>query len=685
MSGEKDQRSQLRFPLTGGEEVLGQLANRRTEAQVEVADLSLGGAGLVVPNSELLNSPKRLMLDLRATGLELGHTPIDLVHINDIRDRVTSGRIVGVRFCDHGEPFLQRLCRFLVNNYSQVAERPQFIDDPSAFSLVVDARRIRRLLVHCCRRRRQLQLFDASGYPLGIFEPRKLSKSGVTGQLDGHGRVMVPGEGCLLVFPSFIGLHVFVVSFSGGTDERATFELPLQMLEGGNRRLGRIRDVEGLQITLEFIHPQISGKFICKQVREIGLGGLRFDLAVEDDLLVRGSVVDSAVLRMPRGLTLPCRFSVRHTFRNTDGTFSCGVELIELPGQGRTIWVKQLLARMNPRVEEANRQTLSAAWDVLERSGYLDEKPGSKMAAIRQPFIDVWDRLLKGPGSNCWIYREDGEASAVLCTSQIYSNTWMVHHMAVDRAKSAGFKLIALTELLPRTAFQWLSSLHEEANVLAYFNANQSFNKGVWIKFLKLSKGRDDQDVQRLSVRDFEVDSIPSPLHEALPTVTVATRRQQAQISADLMERDGGFVHRLFDYGQLRTDRESPLGRINGSDVWWEREVLVVAEDDHLLGYALIESCESGANIFSLYDTCRIVILQDDSASHGSIRDALFYAAVKHHRAQGSRNILFMGKTGDAASPRVGTFFDVELIRALISGRTLAAWIGYLEELWSCR
>ena len=371
---------------------------------------------------------------------------------------------------------------------------------------------------------------------------------------------------------------------------------------------------------------------------------------------------------MPRGITLSCRFSVRHTFRNSDGTFSCGVELIELPGQGRTIWVKQLLARMNPRVEEASLQTLSAAWDVLERSGYLDEKPGSKMAAIRQPFIDVWDRLLKGPGSNCWIYREEGEVSAVLCTSQIYSSTWMVHHMAVDRARSAGFKLIALTELLPRTAFQWLSSLHEEANVLAYFNANHSFNKGVWIKFLELSEGRDDQDVQRLSVRDFEVDSIPSPPHEALHAVTVATRRQQAQISTDLMERDGGFVHRLFDYDQLRTDRESPLGRINGSDVWWEREVLVVAEDDQLLGYALIESCESGANVFSLYDTCRIVILQDDSASPGTIRDALFYAAVQHHRAQGSRNILFMGKLGDAAPPRVGTFFDVELIRALISG-----------------
>ena len=287
-SGEKDQRRQLRFPLTDGEEVLGQLVNSHTEARVEVADLSLGGAGLVIPNREVLSSPRELMLALQVPDFESAQTPIDLVHINDIRDRVTSGRAVGVRFCDHGEPFLQRLCRFLVNNYSQVAERPQFINDPSAFSLVVDARRIRRLLVHCCRRRRQLQLFDASGYPLGIFEPRKLSKSEVTGQLDGHGRVMVPKESCLLVFPSFIGLHVFVASFSGGTGERASFQLPLQMLEGGNRRLGRIHDVEGLQITLEFIHPQIPGKFICKQVREIGLGGFRFDLSVEDDLVGAG-------------------------------------------------------------------------------------------------------------------------------------------------------------------------------------------------------------------------------------------------------------------------------------------------------------------------------------------------------------------------------------------------------------
>jgi hypothetical protein len=220
------------------------------------------------------------------------------------------------------------------------------------------------------------------------------------------------------------------------------------------------------------------------------------------------------------------------------------------------------------------------------------------------------------------------------------------------------------------------------------FQGGTAFNKGVWVRYLDLCASRDDQNVQLLSVRDFNVDSIPPSPPVAVPRVAAATRGQQEQISADLKARDGEFVHLSFDYGRLKTERTDPQGRINGSDVWWEREVLVVADEDEgeeVLGYALVECCETGANIFSLYDTCRIVVLSDAAASREAIRDALFFAAVRHHRGVGSRNMLYMSGPGDAPAPRLGTHFDVELVRALISGRSLSAWVGYLEELWSCR
>lgn len=681
MPSKHEQRLQLRFALSEEEGFTGLLDDRRSGAHAVtiVHDLSLGGAGLVVPTPKILRGYRSLLFELHHAARSLGATPVDLVHLQELTDGQQLKHVVGVRFRNQSEPFLRDLCRYLVERCSRPQDQPRFLSEPGAFSETRDPRRVRQLFVHCCRKRIGLDLFDGAGRAVARFLPKALRQDRIVGTLSQVGdRAMPVGGQCYLALSTFTGLHVLLVTLLGADGQQVDFSLPRRMVEGGIRRAGRLRPEDDFPVWIEFLHPQLPGKLVRKLADEVGLDGLRFRLNVEEDLLAPGTVIESAALRLPSGHSVACRGVVRHTCRDAGG-YACGLELLGFAGNGRQDWVAELLGRLNPNVQEATPFALDEVWEVFERSGYLEEKPAEVMQAMRGPFVAAWQRVLaQRNGSRCWLYREQERSVGTICASRIYTNTWLIHHLAVDRALGAARKLLVVADLFPRTAFQWLAGVEPGGHVMGYFDATRAFNQQAWVRFLSSYQGRGRKDVQQLAIRDFQLDGLSPPNPRQRIWVRHASEAEQALVSENLLERDGPFLHEVLDY------RPEALGLRHAGLVGLDRErtVLVAGQRDHLLGYLLLETAARGVNIFSLYDTCRIVLLEPAHELSDCARDALLARAMAGQQTAGAPRLLYLQGGGDPPPPDWGGYLDLLAVRTVFDAEVIPQWVAYLNDLW---
>lgn len=663
-----EQRQQLRFPQGDGVRACLTAGSLRAEAQVR--DLSLGGAGLLLERDRW-RGPGSASLELRVDARPLGEVRVDLVHTAGSQ----AGASLGVRFRQLDRRFLHVLCAYLVERHSQSPRRPAYLAQAAGFTASEDRLRVRQLLVHCCRRRRPLTVC-AGGERRGVLAPQAIRPDGIEGALalDAPGRL---ADEATLVHSSAGGLALLPTRYLGERDGLARFAIPDRILEGGRIRLGRLAVGEDFPVVLEFVHPQLTGRLVRKRVREVSFGGARFDLDLAHDLLAPGTTIDAAVLRLPGGRSLPCRCVVRHTLEQADG-LQCGVELLDFRGNGRQLWIEQILVRLNPEVEEATPFTLEEAWEVFDRSGYLEEKPTEGLLALREPFLATWQNLLRGrDGARLWLHRGGRPAVGTISTTRVYSHTWLVHHLAVDHALPAARKLLVLADLAPRSAAQWLAGCQPDGHLLVFYDARSRFNEAPYTAFFA-TQAKVSQ--RSLRLRELPVDA-PCPGEEdARAWARPATPDELQRVSATLRDRDGALSHRAFDHAPETLATRDWAG--SGLERW--REVLVAGYGASApCAFAVLEGAAPALNIFSLYDTVRVVLWQEGATTPAVLR-AILGEARSRYRALGRRSFLALCGAGDAELPGAA-LFEAAAVRAVVSPDVLPLWLRHLEQLWGQR
>jgi hypothetical protein len=672
-----DHRLQLRFPVER-DDLHARLATERATGEVAVADVSMSGAALLVGDAALLGDPRHATLDLRSSGRRLGQAAVDLVHV---QHGAPAAHLVGVRFRGYQEEFLRRLCRYLVERHAEQDRAPHA--DPRLSTLVLEGQRVKGVLERSCQRGRLMTVLSTAGIALGRLRPARLDAETLEGPLELAGPLRA-GDRCLLALPALMSLHLGPsVLLSLRADGTATFTLPQQLFEGGLRRLGRLSEGDDFAVDLEFIHPQVPGKFIRKRAREVGLGGLSFWLDVDEDLLVTGSVIDSAIARLPGGRSVACRCVVRHVLEVAPQRYACGVELSTFHGAGRQVWVDQLLARMNPHIEEVTPFGLDVVWEIFSRSGYLAEKPEHRLEGMREPFLAAWQRLLGvRDGSRLWLCRHRDRPIATVGTSRIYSSTWLLHHLAADLDQAGSEKRLLLSELLPRTLMQWLAGAQPRSRLLGYVDAEKPFNHWLWSGFFSRHARTDESDVREIKVR--EMSASAAAAHEGADGVEVseATEEELPWISGDLLRRDGPFLHDAFDYPVDRILLASLMGTADGPVLGRQRTVLAARRERRLVGYALVELGAHGANIFSLYDTCRMVLV-DGEERRSEILVAMLAAAARHYLRHDRSSFLYLSGPGDAPPPEDAEAFDAVGMRAVVSGDMTLGLLRHLDSVLS--
>jgi hypothetical protein len=682
-----EQRLQLRFPIAPEEGMTGLLDGEHLHAvEVPIHDLSLGGAGLVIPDQRIIDSsPTKLRLMMKLNP-DLGDTSIEPIHLFGEGGERGGGRLVGVQFRPKNEQILRNVCRYLVQRHSQPTDRLSLVSGRQGLHEVVDAARAKQLLEFCCRRQRSLQLFDSLGHEIGLLRPDVLQAEGLSGRIEVSKGPLLLGGLHHLLFHSFLEFIVVSLPLLARDGGHLSFGMPVSIFEGGKRSAARLRPEDDYPVYFEFIHPQISNKLIRKLAREVGLSGLSFDLDVEEDLLARGTILESGFVRLPSGRSLSCKAIVRHTFHQNEG-FGCGIELIDFAGNGRMTWVQQLLAKLNPEIVEATPFTVDKVWDVLERSGYFEWK-ASDLQAMKAPFRRVWSRLIGlRDGSRCWIRTYEGKVIGTVSTSRLYSNTFLIHQLGatIDEYKGTAHRLIVLAELLPRTAFQWLSATRPGGNILGYVAEENPFNHWVWKSFFDKPHDGAPQDFRIVRMHDFHLPDLAFGAPAQI-WVREPGRVELQRISDDLLRRDGSLVHEAFDYGVEKLSLDSRAEEGDAAILGIKRKILLGGLGEEPLGYCILESSVQGINIFSLYDTCRVVLLRPiDEPGMKLVRDAFFSAAISYHKELGSRAMLYLVGEGDAPPPPDIPCWELDLMRALIPGNLASSLIEHLEAIWAQR
>jgi hypothetical protein len=683
MLSERERRRQTRFRVALSDSLAGELATRGARTRVRVADLSLGGAGLVVDGSELVSGRGSLELGLERLGSDFGGSTVELVRAwHD-----GPAQLAGVRFRQPSEPFLQRVCEFLLQRHCQSADSPHFTARPDDFVRIVDAKRARQLLSYCLRHGTALTVFETGGRPVGTLLPDALQGDELHGSVVlAANRSLVGGRSYHLFASTFASGYVLTAVLAGGGESAARFVVGPDLMLCSLRRHLRLGLDDDFPVYLELLHPHVRGKLVRKLATEVGLGGLSFDLQPEDDLLVPGTLVPSAVLWLPDGRSLGCRCLVRHVWRHPAG-YRCGVELLDFAAEGRHEWVAAVLTRAHPSVVAAGPEALAEVWDVFDRSGYLEEKPAELMQAMREPFRKAWGGLLAGQADNqCWLYRADGVPMATVSMSRIYSSTWLLHHLGADLMcfETKQQNLDAMAEITLHAAPEWAASLHPDGYALTIFNSDKHFNRWSWFGFFERHNGEGELDSQKLRLRDYRVDSLGLPPVDPRIWVREATDVELRSISRDLLERDGPLVHRAYDFAPERIKLTAMSELPDGSALERRRTLYVAGRGPDLAGYAIVESAATGANIFSLYDSCRIVVLAPLGATEAAaLRDALLARAAEHLRAQGCPCFLYLTGPTDAPPPSDDTGFEVSVLRTVMTMNLLLVGAQEVDRIWT--
>ena len=683
MLSEQERRHQSRFRVARTERLRGELEVASEHALVQVADLSLGGAGLILAEPRLELPARDVLLGLQGAAGYLGESPVDVVHIPR---NATSG-LLGVRFRQPKESFLQTICRYLVDHHCQREDRPHFLASPHHFELVRDPSRVRGLLSFLQREHVALQIFGPSGMPSGRLLVESVDGDLLSGSCQGSDpSVLRAGETYRLVAATFTSAYVFVATLRRLDASRLCFALTEEVLGGSTRRHFRLTLHDDYPVSVEFIHPHVPGKLVRKLAIEVGPGGLSFELDVEQDLLAPGTAIDSALLRLPDGRALSCRCLVRHVWRRAAG-FACGVECLGFSEGDRWLWMRSLLQRAHPRVVPVDAQALPDVWDVFDRSGYLDEKPVELMQAMREPFRESWTRLANSRGdSQCWLLRDEGQAVATVSMSRIYGKTWLFHQLGADlfHFDSKQQNLDAMAQIALRTAPQWVAGMHRDGFALTYFNTDKHFNRWSWFDFFEQHNGRGELDSERVRLWDVRVDSRRIDRRHRGIQVGASTDEERRWIAHDLLSRDGPLVHAAFDFEPDTIALSHLVERADGTALDRRRELFVARSAQRIEGYAIVESAATGVNIFSLYDTCRVVLTgQGGGVGAERARDALLARAHSHFLQRGCPSFLYLAGPGDAPLAEQDQASGVEVFRTVMTLQMLLSWAESVDRVWT--
>lgn len=653
---------------------------RNEEIPVEILDLSLGGVQ-VKSDGILSPLPQNLQdLTLRFAGGEAIIADIAPIHIHTLRDVWRAG----FQFLSPSVDVLRRLCGYFIHSV-RPSTAPLF--GQRIFGELTQPADVLKHLEQSATQEESYRLFSAENQePLGTFFLDELHATRGWLRGDCNPMRLRTGQEYLLARFTSNTVYYFQSQLLRQQQGKFDFAIPDRIVRGGMRNTARVDISEHQGLTVEFIHPMVKGKSFVKPIRELSIRGLSFDIDWSTDLLVPGMIISAALLRIPNKPPIHCSFVIRNIEPGHQGVYRCGVELFEFFGTHRQHWLQSALSFLAPAVREVQPWELETVWDIYARSGYLSLRSEDVLAHQKSLFESQWSRLGRSStNAKLFLFEDQGKPIGTIAITRIYSKAWLIHQLAalLDEYRNPQEKLEVLYNLIPQSTLHWTMGLETPASIIGTFDAQSRLNQWMWLRFKeKYTDAKQSEVQQGWTYYHYDLEGINAPI----PTTRLGwgepNELERTIISQDLLHRDGKLAHQIYDYDSDKLDLTFWKNEHEDNILQHQRRLFVARHGQRMVGYALLESSRPGINIFSLYNTFRILLLEPESQQSKEVYDFLFAHVARFYSENGVDTFIQTVGPCDTSIEPQGYSVSHDALRLLVSPQHMPLLVSYLADTW---
>jgi hypothetical protein len=432
-----------------------------------------------------------------------------------------------------------------------------------------------------------------------------------------------------------------------GADDLITTPLPAYV-ERVRRRWFRRVQVTG-EVTVQFRHPLWPELSVPpRKVRDISYAGLSFEADRDEDLVFPGLEIAEMVVDVGDELVIRLRGQVRFVAapKEKGEMVLCGMSITPRSVSDEPRWM-QLVSRELHGTLKSGIGAPEPVWHLLEQSGYfqLSGKSPTHFDALKMPFMEVGTRGNASPRISyqvAWPSSRGVEASISLLKA--YHGTWMVHQLAKRPGRAPG--VVDSRQILRDVYLRALEHPQFDPDfhwMIAYVDATVAWSRTCHLDFavrhestglslcrpFRLMEG----SVPEWSdgpLYDFEIEKA-TPEEEDMLLAYVRSIRPETFTEAidftpDLLQLN--MVTRM--WGEIGFDRE--------------RAFLVARRKWQPLAMAVVESGETGTNLFRLLDNVRLFSLGEGGKA---AFPALLSAARSWYLAKGKTSFIYLHEHED--------------------------------------
>lgn len=407
-------------------------------------------------------------------------------------------------------------------------------------------------------------------------------------------------------------------------------------------------------LTLKYAHPLWSDMPVVeRKVRDISFAGIGFETNPEEDLGFPGLELPEIIVTPERGEPVRLRGQMRFVSLGKNGAPSlCGMRVTPATADEESRW-RNLIASEMHETTANGLELVEPIWTLFEQSGYfsLSGKTPAQFEQLKQSFFALGHRASKAPSLFCQVVWPSGrgvEASGSLVKA--YHGTWLSHQLAKRAGRAPG-------NIDPRQILRDIyvrGFEHPQADpdfrwAVAYLEAQVAWSKKAHLEFaarydgmgltlvlpFRLREGASSEKTESalsLAVDDLRIGPATYEEQERLIGIIQATR---SPVYVDALD----FVPDRFNLDLIAKQwREAGIERA--------REVLIARRGSVPIAAAVVESGETGSNLFRLLDAVRLFPMYSGGESAYL---ALLDAARDWYAAHGKPTFTYFDESFDDA------------------------------------
>lgn len=375
-------------------------------------------------------------------------------------------------------------------------------------------------------------------------------------------------------------------------------------------RYRRFRRVDGVaDAVARFEHPLWPElPRFERPLLDISFGGIAFVADPVRDALYIGLRIDLIEVRCEDGRTIQLQGTVR-SLSTMNGTTTCGVSVNPWE-EDAFEWTSFVMNRLNQTTAHGEEYA-EQLWDLYTDSGYfnLSGKDPHDFDSISKAFRSVMDRTRTKPwlSFHC-VWPSSDRIEASLSATKAYAGTWMLHQLAKRRVASGSSRRILRDTYL--RAFEHVHADRKAEWILCYHEAHVRWTQRAHVSFA------DQFAATGLAIarpfRLMEASCRTRPETSSLGRFTVnRAAPDEYRLLLDVLERTLPMVYREgADLVPERLDLAEAKRFWAAAGLDRDREIWVARHRGDPVAAAILETGETGTNLFRLLDSLRLIALR---------------------------------------------------------------------------